>query len=73
MKDSVLLYHSFLFRCWVERPAQAEQPAVWRFSLQNVRTGEQVGFTSVEAVLAYLQTRLNGRSVPSKIEDIHNP
>ncbi len=42
-------YQAYLVRCWQE--GQSE----WRFRLQNVQTGEQIGFTNIEAMLAFLR------------------
>jgi hypothetical protein len=44
---------SYLLRLW--QTGDPEQP-VWRASLQYSRTGEIVGFASIEDLFAYLQT-----------------
>ena len=52
-------YHTYLLRCWQERSIQAEEAIkVWRFSLENPRTGHRHGFASLEALLAWLLIEL---------------
>jgi hypothetical protein len=43
---------AYLLRLW--RTGEQEE-AVWRASLQDVRTGERVGFSGLEEAFAYLQ------------------
>ena len=43
-------YHSYLLRMWQE----GEPSDNWRASLQNVLTGEQLGFGSLEELLSFL-------------------
>lgn len=45
-------YVSYLLRLW--QIGDQDRP-VWRASLQNSRTGETVGFASLEALFDYLQ------------------
>jgi hypothetical protein len=42
-------YQAYLVRSWQE--AQTE----WRYRLQNVQTGEKIGFTNLEEMLASLR------------------
>jgi hypothetical protein len=42
---------SYLLRLWQVRRDEA---LVWQASLENVRTGERVGFATVEALAAFL-------------------
>jgi hypothetical protein len=45
-------YHTYLLRCWQERSAQAnETVTVWRFSLEDARTGQRRAFATLEALL----------------------
>lgn len=50
--DEASPYQSYLIRCW------QEETAGWRFRLQNVETGEQAGFTNLEAMLKFLRTAI---------------
>ena len=66
--DSPPGYHAYLLRFWEER-GRAADAGVWRFSLEDPRTGEQHGFGDLEALLAWLREvmtaghleRLDGR------------
>ena len=52
-------YHTYLLRCWQERSTEGiEEIKVWRFSLEESRTGRRRGFASFEALLAALQAEL---------------
>jgi hypothetical protein len=42
-------YQAFVLRCWREEGNE------WRVRLQDVQTGEQIGFTDPELLLEYLQ------------------
>lgn len=58
-------YQAYLLRCWQEPPAQpGDPPTEWRFALERVaRASERRGFGSLEAVFAFLQTALEGKSI----------
>ena len=52
-------YHTYLLRCWQERSTEGiEEIKVWRFSLEEPRTGQRRGFASLETLLAVLQAEL---------------
>ncbi|RMF03519.1 MAG: hypothetical protein D6768_05695 [Chloroflexi bacterium] len=51
-------YQSYILRCWEERSTQQDQPGVWRFSLEDVRTGRLMGFATLEAMVTYVQNKL---------------
>jgi len=55
-----LRYVSYLLRLWQE---QDEQAAIWRFSLDDPRTGERVGFADVETLLRFLNERMSSTVV----------
>jgi hypothetical protein len=42
-------YQAYLLRCW------QEEGSAWRFRLQDLRTGEQTGFSDLEALLDHLR------------------
>jgi hypothetical protein len=53
-------YQTYVLRCWQERSTQADSMVtVWRFSLEDPRTNRRRGFTSLEALLASLQSELD--------------
>ena len=45
-------YHSYLLRLW---QVQTETGFGWRASLENVQTGELLGFEDLEALQQYLE------------------
>jgi len=47
-------YFAFLLRLWNEKKAGS---GVWRASLEDPHTGEQIGFANLEALLAYLENK----------------
>lgn len=57
MADRDLGYVAFVLRMWEERGASAER-AVWRFSLEDARTGERRGFASVEGLVTFLGAKM---------------
>ena len=46
------LYHSYLLRLWA---TEEQGQFVWRASLQNARTGEQLCFSSLERLFTFVQ------------------
>ena len=53
-------YRSYLLTFWEERGRDPQTPVVWRFSLEDPRTGQRRGFSGLEEVMAFLQTELVG-------------
>ncbi len=51
-------YRAYLLRLWQERPATPACPAVWRFSLEDTRTGQRRGFGDLAALVAFLQAQV---------------
>jgi hypothetical protein len=60
MFDKPPRYRSYLLTFWEERSQDPATPAVWRFRLENPRTGQQRGFASLEALVVFLRTELVG-------------
>ena len=50
-------YLAYMLRAWLEEAGDEAQDE-WRFRLQNVRTGEEWGFTTLEAVMALLEQEI---------------
>jgi hypothetical protein len=48
-----LRYVSYLLRLWL---AEDRDQPLWRASLENTHTGERMGFASLEALMAYLNS-----------------
>ncbi|RLC75590.1 MAG: hypothetical protein DRI61_14630 [Chloroflexi bacterium] len=53
-------YWAYLLRCWEERGQEPGQGRAWRFSLENVHTGQRAGFVNLEEVCAFLRSQLEG-------------
>ena len=51
-------YHTFLLILWEERNEDPNLPGVWRFRLEDPRTGQQQGFASLEALVAALEQEM---------------
>jgi hypothetical protein len=52
-RGSPLRYHLFILTLW-EEDGHTDGPAVWRYSLEQSRTGERKGFKNLAELLAYL-------------------
>jgi hypothetical protein len=63
-------YHSYLLRCWAESDETAELN-VWRFSLEDPRTGQRRGFASLTELVIALQDELmeTKQGVGSKVNE----
>lgn len=63
-------YHAYLLRLW---SAVEEGQLTWRASLENPRTGERIGFASLQRLFAFLldQTSLHAElnASPPTIDD----
>ncbi len=53
MRDS-LSRSIYVLTIWQEREASSDQPAVWRYSLEDARTGERRAFAILEQMVAFL-------------------
>ena len=51
-------YRSYLLTLWEERSSDPKAPEVWRFSLEDPRTGQRRGFAGLEALVAALQREI---------------
>ncbi len=50
-------YSVFVLRMWQEKEADQDEGFAWRFSLEDPYTSERKGFTSVEALLDFLEQK----------------
>jgi hypothetical protein len=48
----------YVVTLWQERPTSSDKPAIWRFILEDARTGHKRGFGSLEALSAYVRRRM---------------
>ncbi len=58
------LYHAYLLRLWC---ADESEMKCWRASIEDTRTGERIGFASLEELFAFLmeQSELDSGYRPS--------
>ncbi len=52
-------YRADVLRCCKEHRQYPEQPATWHFSLEEVCSGKRHGFTTLDALAAYLEAELS--------------
>jgi len=50
----------YLLHLWQERAPRPGSPEVWRFSLEDPRTGQRQGFASLEEMMSFLREQLAG-------------
>ena len=50
-------YQAYILRCWEEVDESADL-TIWRFSLQDPRSGQRRGFTNLTALVIALQDEL---------------
>jgi hypothetical protein len=58
INDEELHYHAHVLRFWREH----NRPDAWRFSLEDVRTGERRGFADLDALMAFLRAAITHNS-----------
>ena len=59
-------YRPYVLIFWEERSRDPKAPVVWRFSLQDPRTDQRRVFASLEGLMAFLRSELEGsRSQPT--------
>jgi len=57
-------YQSQLLRMWAEQPAR--RPPVWRFSLEDVGTGQRSGFADLDALITHLLALMEEQPAPGQ-------
>ena len=58
MLEKPPFYRSYLLTFWEERSRDPSVPVVWRFSLEDPRTGQRHGFPNLEALVAALKQEM---------------
>ena len=53
-------YRSYILTLWQEHSGGANEPPVWRFRLEDPRTGQRRGFADLEALVAVLEEEMAG-------------
>jgi hypothetical protein len=51
-------YQTFLLTLWEERNRDPNLPGVWRFRLEDPRTGQRRGFANLEALVEALKREI---------------
>jgi hypothetical protein len=51
-------YRSYLLTFWEERSQDPAAYALWRFSLEDPRTGQRRGFADLETLIAALEREM---------------
>jgi hypothetical protein len=51
-------YHTLLLTLWEERNHDPDLPAVWRFRLEDPRTGQKRGFVSLDGLMVALEQQM---------------
>jgi hypothetical protein len=51
--------HTYVLTLWEERDLDADSPAVWRYRLEDPRTGKRRGFSTVEGLMDALRREVN--------------
>jgi hypothetical protein len=64
--DKPLCYRSYLLTCWGEQSQDPFEPVVWRFRLEDPRTGQRHGFASLDALVAALQREIAEQCTDTK-------
>jgi hypothetical protein len=63
-------YSVYLLRCWQERDSSSDIPATWRFSLEDSHSGKRVGFSTIGALMHFLQAELAQDEVTPALDDL---
>lgn len=58
LHDKPPSYQAYLLRCWRERDRRPDGARVWRFILEDPRTGERRGFVGLDCLVAFLEAEM---------------
>ena len=58
--------YTYVLTLWEEREQDADSPAVWRYRLEDARTGERRGFSTVEGLLDAVRREVNEATVDER-------
>jgi hypothetical protein len=50
----------YVVTLWQERPASAVEPAIWRMTVEDARTGERWNFVNMEALIDFFRQNMEG-------------
>lgn len=57
IRDLPPRYCAFLLRFWQVRSRRPDEPATWRFSLEDPNSGKRRGFPDLDSLFAFLKTQ----------------
>ena len=60
----------FLIRCWGEPQTQTEGDLIWRYRLEDVRTGQHDGFTDLANLFAFMESHLATINIQNKEQNL---
>ena len=58
MFDRPPRYRTYMLTLWEERGRETSAPVVWRFRLEDPRTGKRRGFATMEGLMAALEEEM---------------
>ena len=67
--SSDLKYRTFLLRWWREKGSLARDRSAWRFSLEEVGQSRRRGFSSLQALTAFLDAELHSDDIEASDAD----
>lgn len=47
--------YAYVLRVWETRSVPPDPPVMWRFSLEDPRTGERMGFSDLRSLIDFLE------------------
>jgi len=56
-KQNLLRYETFIVQFW-EEPSQQVQDTIWRFTLEDPRTGKRQGYTDFKSLIEALRAKV---------------
>lgn len=59
MNQQLNNYHTYILRFWKE-PDDAKEGGKWRFTLLDPTKGHRYGFSSIDDLLAFLNSQVEG-------------
>jgi hypothetical protein len=62
-------YRAQLLRMWSESPPQ--QLPIWRFSLEDIGTGERYGFANLDALIDHLLAQMERPTDQGQVTQLH--
>ena len=68
MFDKPPRYRSYLLTLWEERSQNPASPEVWRFTLEEPRTGQRRAYAGLTALMAALQVVINEKENRGNME-----